>query len=191
MIATEHRTPSFADEITNEMYATGTRGLNCCIQCASCSAVCPAAEFMEHTPRRLIAMINAGLRDEVLASNTYWTCASCYACSEACPKGIRPSELMYTLKRYSIWKRRYRADLVGPAFSRAFIRTIARTGKSYEPGYAPTFIFEGGVTGMVREMQFGVKLLAKGRIPLIPSRIKRRDNFRRMLSRIIPLDGMQ
>jgi hypothetical protein len=98
---------------------------------------------------------------------------------------------MYVLKRYSIWKNRYRGDLVGPAFSRLFVRTIMRTGKSYEPGYAPAFIFEGGVQGMFREMQFGMKLLAKGRIALIPSRIKRLDNFRRMLSRIVPLEGIE
>ena len=186
-----YRQPTFADEISNEMYATGTRGLNCCIQCATCSAVCPAVAFMDHTPRRLIGMINAGMREEVLDSNTYWTCASCYACSDQCPKGIRPSELMYVLKRYSIWKNRYRGDLVGPSFSRLFVRTIMRTGKSYEPGYAPAFIFEGGVQGMFREMQFGIKLLAKGRIALIPSRIKRLDNFRRMLSRIVPLEGIE
>ena len=191
MPAATHRQPTFADEITNEMYATGTRGLNCCIQCATCSAVCPAVAFMDHTPRRLIGMINAGMREEVLDSNTYWTCASCYACSDHCPKGIKPSELMYVLKRYSIWKNRYRGDLVGPAFSRLFVRTIMRTGKSYEPGYAPAFIFEGGVKGMLREMQFGMKLLAKGRIALIPSRIKRLDNFRRMLSRIVPLEGIE
>jgi heterodisulfide reductase subunit C len=185
------RKPSFADEISNEMYATGTRGLNCCIQCATCSAVCPAVAFMDHTPRRLIGMINAGMRDEVLDSNTYWTCASCYACSDQCPKGIKPSELMYVLKRYSVWKNRYRSDLVGPEFSRLFVRTIMRTGKSYEPGYAPAFIFEGGVQGMFREMQFAMKLLAKGRIALIPSRIKRLDNFRRMLSRIVPLEGIE
>ena len=186
-----YRQPTFADEISNEMYATGTRGLNCCIQCATCSAVCPAVAFMDHTPRRLIGMINAGMREEVLDSNTYWTCASCYACSDQCPKGIRPSELMYVLKRYSIWKNRYRGDLVGPSFSRLFVRTIMRTGKSYEPGYAPAFIFEGGVQGMFREMQFGIKLLAKGRIALIPSRIKRLDNFRRMLSRVVPLEGIE
>jgi len=186
-----YRQPTFADEISNEMYATGTRGLNCCIQCATCSAVCPAVAFMDHTPRRLIGMINAGLRDDVLNSNTFWTCASCYACSDQCPKGIKPSELMYTLKRYSIWKNRYRSDLVGPEFSRLFVRTIMKTGKSYEPGYAPAFIFEGGVQGMFREMQFGMKLLAKGRIPLLPSRIKRVDNFRRMLSRIVPLEGIE
>jgi len=190
MQAATYRKPSFADEISNEMYATGTRGLNCCIQCATCSAACPAVAFMDHTPRRLIGMINAGLRDDVLNSNTFWTCASCYSCSEHCPKGIRPSELMYALKRYSIWKNRYRADLVGPEFSRLFVKTIMRTGKSYEPGYAPAFIFEGGLRGMLREMRFGMKLLAKGRIPLLPSRIMRVESFRRMLSRIVPLDGI-
>ncbi len=181
---------SFADEISNEMYATGTRGLNCCIQCATCSATCPAVDHMDHTPRRLIAMINAGLRDEVLASNTFWTCASCYACSERCPQEIRPSELMYALKRYSLWKGRYRRDLVGPAFSRRFVRTIVRTGKSYEPGYAPAFVFAGGLVGALREAQFALRLLAKGRIPIVPARIKRAANFRRMLSRIMPLEGI-
>jgi len=183
-------TMSFADEISNLMYATGTRGLNSCIQCATCSATCPAVDHMDHTPRRLIAMINAGLKDEVLASNTFWTCASCYECSSRCPKEIKPSELMYALKRYSIWHNRYRRNLVGPDFSRRFVRTIMRTGKSYEPGYAPAFIFENGPVGMVREMRFALRLMAKHRIALVPKRIKRTRNFRRMLSRILPLEGV-
>ena len=181
---------SFSDEISNQMYATGARSLNCCVQCATCSAVCPVVSFMDHSPRRLIGMINAGLRDEVLDSNTFWSCASCYACTDRCPKGIRPGDLMYVLKHYSIWKNRYRSDMVGPYFSRSFVKTIAKTGKSYEPGYAPAFIFEGGLRGMVREMRMGMKLMAKGRIPLIPSKVKRVENFRRMLSRIVPLEGI-
>ena len=183
-------TMSFADEISNVMYATGTRGLNSCIQCATCSATCPAADYMDHTPRRLIAMINAGLKDEVLASNTFWTCASCYECSTRCPKEIKPSELMYALKRYSIWHHGVHRKLVGPAFSRRFVRTIMRTGRSYEPGYAPAFIFAGGPVGMVREMRFALRLLVKGRIALVPSRVKRVENFRRMLSRLLPLEGV-
>jgi heterodisulfide reductase subunit C len=182
--------PSFADEISNMMYATGTRGLNSCIQCATCSATCPAVDYMDHTPRRLIAMINAGLKDEVLASNSFWTCASCFACSERCPKEIRPSELMYALKRYSIWKRRYRGRLVGPEFSRRFVRTIMRNGKSYEPGYAPAFVFERGVTGALREARMALRLAARRRIAFLPSRVKRLENFRRMLSRIMPLEGI-
>jgi len=183
--------PSFSDEITNEMYATGTRGLNCCIQCATCSSACPAVQHMDATPRRLIGMINAGLRDEVMKLNTFWMCASCYSCSEHCPKGIHPSELMYVLKRYSIWKNTFKDGVVGPDFSRRFVRTIMRTGKSYEPGYAPAFIFEGGFQGLLHEMQTGLKLMSKGRMPLLPSRIKRVDNFRRVLSRMMPLDGIE
>jgi heterodisulfide reductase subunit C len=135
-------------------------------------------------------MINAGLRDEVLASNTFWTCASCFACSEHCPKGIHPAELMYTLKRYSIWKNRFRDDLIGPEFSKRFVRTILKTGKSYEPGYAPAFILEGGFQGLLRELRWAVRLLSKGRLPLIPSRVHRVEQFRRMLSRIMPLEGI-
>jgi heterodisulfide reductase subunit C len=145
---------------------------------------------MDHTPRMLIAMVNAGFKDEVLASNAYWTCAACHACSEACPKEIYPADMMYVLRRYSLWKGRYREGLVGPEFSRRFVKTILKTGKSYEPGYAPAFILEGGFLGLLKELKIAFRLLRRGRLPLVPSKIKRVDNFRRMLSRIIPLEGI-
>jgi hypothetical protein len=44
---------------------------------------------------------------------------------------------------------------------------------------------------MVREMQMGLRLLAKGRLPLIPSRIKRIRNLRAMVARVLPLDGIE
>jgi heterodisulfide reductase subunit C len=31
---------------------------------------------MDHTPRMLFAMLRAGMRDEVLRSNTMWLCVS-------------------------------------------------------------------------------------------------------------------
>lgn len=181
----------FDQEVMNLLHAAGGEPLCTCIQCAMCSASCPAAPFMDDSPRRLIALINADLRDQVLASNTFWTCASCFACTERCPRGIDPAQLMYALRRYSIWKGVHREDLVGPDFSRRFVRTILRNGKSYEPGYAPAFIWEGGFPGMVREVQGALRLLRKGRLPLIPSRIKDLDGFRRMIGRILPLEGFE
>ena len=59
------------------------------------------------------------------------------------------------------------------------------------PGYAPAFIFEGGFPGMVREMQMALRLLGKGRLPLIPARIKRIKNLRAMVARVLPLDGIE
>ncbi len=184
------RKPSFSEEITNLMYSRDQRPLHCCIQCATCSSACPAVEFMDHTPRELFGLINAGLKDEVLSSNTFWTCASCYACSEHCPKDINPTRIMYVLKRYSIWKGRSKAGLIGPDFSRRFVQTILKTGKSYEPGYAPAFILEGGFQGLLREVATGMKLLRKGRLPLIPAKVRRVDKFRKMLNRVMPLEGI-
>lgn len=189
--ASIERRISFREEVENLLHAGEGVSLVRCVQCATCSAACPAVEFMDHTPRELIALINAGMRDEVMRSNTHWTCATCYACSEKCPKGIRPAEVMYALTRYSLWKDTFDRDWVAPEFSRRFTRTILRTGKSYEPGYAPAFMFEDGVPGAMREMRMAMRLLAKGRLPLIPSRIRRIRNLRAMVARVLPLEGLE
>ena len=56
------------------------------MQCGTCGGSCPSAADMDHTPRLLFAMIRAGLRDEVLRSNTPWMCVSCYFCAVRCPQ---------------------------------------------------------------------------------------------------------
>ena len=53
---------------------------------------------MDHTPRQLFALVRAGLRDEVLRSNTPWMCVSCYFCSVRCPQEIHIPDVMYAIK---------------------------------------------------------------------------------------------
>lgn len=60
---------------------------------------------MDVTPRRLMAMTNAGFKKGVLSSFTIWLCASCYSCSMNCPKEIIMTDVMYTLKRQAIEER--------------------------------------------------------------------------------------
>lgn len=182
--------PAFSEEIANLLYAAKGNPLSDCLQCGTCSASCPAVEFMDHTPRALIALINAGYRDDVLQSNTYWTCSSCYYCTVRCPADIDIAGLMYGLKRYSMWKKTYSEDWIGPDFSESFVRMIMRTGRSFEPVLAPTYVFKRGVRGMFEEAQTASMLLLKGRLPLLPHRIDRLDSFRRMVRRIVPIgDG--
>lgn len=178
---------SFSQEVANLLYATHGSPLQNCIQCATCSSTCPSAQFMEYSPRQIIAMIHAGLRDEVLASNSFWYCASCYECTARCPRGINIADMMYGLKRYSIWKNRYPSGLIGPEFSRRFVTMILRSGKSFEPLLAPSFIFQNGWRGFLSEMRGALALLLRGRLPLWPHRIKRIRNFQQMLRHIIPI----
>ncbi len=179
----------FSEEVSNLLYAAHGNPIKMCIQCGTCSATCPAAEFMDHTPRQLIGMIDANLKEEVLASNTFWTCASCYHCVVRCPAGIDIAELMYALKRYTIWKHEYGKGLIGPAFSESFVKMIVDTGRSFEPILAPSYIFKYGPRGLLDEAQTATALLLKGRLPLLPTRIKGLDKFQRMVKRIIPIGG--
>ncbi len=179
--------PSFSDEISNLLHAAHGNPIETCIQCGTCSGTCPVADYMDYTPRRIIGLIRSNLKDEVLSSNTFWYCASCYHCTVRCPSQIDIAGLMYALKRYSIWKHRYEEDLVGPVFSEAFVKTIVRGGRSYEPILAPAYMFSFGVREFFQEAITATNLMLKGRVPVIPARIKRLDNFRRMISRVIPV----
>jgi heterodisulfide reductase subunit C len=144
---------------------------------------------MDHTPRRLIGMVNADLKEDVMASNTFWYCASCYHCTVRCPSKIDIAGFMYALKRYSIWHHQYQEGLVGPEFSEAFVKTIVRSGRSFEPVLAPSYMFSFSPKKFFLEALNASKMLVKGRIPVLPVRIKRLDNFKRMIRRIIPLGG--
>ena len=158
-----------------------------CIQCGTCSATCPVAEFMDYSPREIIEMIRGNFKKEVLSSNTIWYCASCYHCTVKCPEGINITDMMYALKRYSIWKNCYKKSLIGPNFSKKFIRGIMKSGKSFEPALAPTFIFKYGLRSLLDDSFMGYALWRKGRMPFIPSEIKRKRNFQRVIGRIIPI----
>lgn len=182
--------PSFRDEVANLLYAAKGSKLNACIQCGTCSGTCPVVEFMDHTPRRMIGMILADMKDEVLASNTFWFCASCFHCTVRCPSDIDIAETMYALKRYSIWKHVHQEGLVGPTFSETFVKTILRSGRSYEPVLATTYLFSSGVKELIQEASMATGLMLKGRLPVLPPKIKRLENFKRMISRVIPLGGL-
>src|SRR3972149_11200803 len=132
-------------------------------------------------------MIGANLKYEVLSSNSFWYCASCYHCSVRCPRGINIADMMYALKRYSIWKNQYKHGLIGPDFSKRFVKMIMRTGKSFEPALAPSFILKYGWRGLLHDVGTALALFLKGRLRVGPTRIKRVKPFRRMLGRIIPL----
>jgi heterodisulfide reductase subunit C len=182
--------PTFSQEITNMMHATHGDPISACIQCGTCSGTCPVVEFMDRTPRDLIGMIRADLKDEVLNCNTYWYCASCFHCNVRCPAHIDIADLMYTLKRYSIWKNQYQEGLIGPTFAETFVKMILSTGRSYEPVLAPAYIFNYGLQGFLNEALTATGLLLKGRIPVLPPRIKRLKSFRRMVGRIVPVSSL-
>ena len=91
-------TREMLDHAFPDLVAPDKERLLSCIQCGSCTASCPSAYAMDYTPRQLWRLIQVGLREEVLLSNSFWLCTGCYACNTRCPRGIPTMETMLELK---------------------------------------------------------------------------------------------
>jgi Fe-S oxidoreductase len=70
-----------------------------CLQCGVCSGTCPYGDVMEYPPRRMIAMMRAGMQERVYTSDSLLACVACYACMAKCPRGIRLTEILLPLMK--------------------------------------------------------------------------------------------
>ena len=165
----------------------GMSHLNRCIQCGSCGGSCPSAAEMEHTPRRLFALIRAGLRDEVLRSNTPWFCLSCYFCTVRCPQQIHITDVMYTLKCMAIAAGLYR-DPAPVGFSATFVDYVERYGRSFELGLATRFNLRHHPLSLPNMAPMGLGMLKRGRMGLVPGRIQNMAQLTRILEQAKALE---
>jgi Fe-S oxidoreductase len=62
--------------------------LRLCLECGTCSGICPFGYLMVYPPSRLIAELRADRFQTVLKTDALWMCVSCYACTTFCPSKI-------------------------------------------------------------------------------------------------------
>jgi heterodisulfide reductase subunit C len=176
---------TFLDEVIRE--TVGESRLEMCIQCGTCGGSCPSGPDMDHTPRHLFAMIRAGLKDEVLASNTPWYCVSCYFCTVRCPQEVHITDIMYTLKRMAIEAKLYE-EKRAPDLSQTFVSHVENYGRSFEFGLATRQYLRYQPFRLVGEASMGLELLSKGRLDLTPHRIEGRKQLRAILKKAKKLE---
>lgn len=162
--------------------------LEMCIQCGTCGASCPSAQAMDHTPRQLFAMIRAGLKEEVLASNTPWYCAACYYCMIRCPQDVHVTDIMYTLKRMSEATKLHQ-DSVAPDFSKAFTRWVLNSGRAFELGLMAEHRLRHNPLGAVGIADMALGLVSKRRMAFRPRRIKDVEGYRRIIAKARELEA--
>ena len=80
------------------------QNLRLCYQCGKCSAGCPMAFVMDLLPNQVIRLVQLGLAEDLEDSETAWLCASCFACSVRCPKGIDIARVMEAVRQLSLRK---------------------------------------------------------------------------------------
>ena len=69
-----------------------------CMKCGKCSGACPAYDEMEYHPHQFVSMVENGRIEELLSSKGIYTCLSCFACVERCPRSVEPAALIEAVR---------------------------------------------------------------------------------------------
>lgn len=87
-----------------------------CVQCTTCTNVCPVVAAAEDpvreldlTPQQIMNMLRMGLKDHVLGARMVWSCVTCYKCQEHCPQGVRVADTLYELRNIATARLRHEA----------------------------------------------------------------------------------
>jgi heterodisulfide reductase subunit C len=145
---------------------------------------------MQHTPRQLFAMIRAGMRKEVLSSNTPWFCVSCYFCTVRCPQDIHITDTMYTLKRMAVAQKVY-DDSAAPDFSKTFVTWVENYGRAFELGLMSMYTIRHNLTSVLRLAPMGLGMVTKGRMDFRPKRVKDLKGLKAILAKAKELEAQQ
>jgi quinone-modifying oxidoreductase subunit QmoC len=163
-------TPGWAHELTK---LPGCEKLFSCIQCGTCSGTCPLSIYMDFTPRRIMNLVREGFREDALASQTIWLCASCYSCTVRCPQQIQITVIMYTLKREAIKSRLFPKRFPIPALAREFYGMVSKNGRSSEMWLVMRMAMKSNPMILLTMIGTGWNLFRTGRMTLRSEKIRR------------------
>jgi heterodisulfide reductase subunit C len=155
-----------------------------CYQCLTCTLGCPLASAMDLYPHEILKYVQLGAKDTVLKASTLWVCASCEACATRCPQEIEIVKLM-DLLRIMAQEGGTVADK-GPVLNDVFLKSIRHKGRVHELSFILDLKRQTGELLRLdkAEMRLGLALFRRGKLKLLPSRIKETEAIQKLFSRL-------
>jgi quinone-modifying oxidoreductase subunit QmoC len=159
-----------------------------CMQCGVCSGSCPIGVSMDHGPRKLFMMIRAGMKEEVMTSNTPANCTSCYRCVVRCPRSVPVTYILQDLlaKQAQLGYASKAGENVN--FAKSFWWSAKVFGRTDERLVTALYYFSFGLKeGFARGMdnlKIAFNFIRKGRMHIgLPYRIKDRKGLAAILAK--------
>jgi heterodisulfide reductase subunit C len=141
-----------------------------CYQCRKCTAGCPVAEVMDHPPGEVVRLAQLGQRTALLGSSAIWLCAGCETCAARCPNNVNIPAVMDVLREEAIAAGVAAAVPQAQVFHESFLAPVRAAGRQYEAGML--VLYKAVSLDVFSDLGVGVKMLAKGKIPLLPKRVR-------------------
>ncbi len=144
--------------------------LDRCYQCLTCSLSCPVAFAMDYLPNQIIRMVQLGLRKQVLTSSTIWLCATCETCVARCPQEVDILRVMDALREMALGEGEEGKEKVITTFNQTFLQSVRLLGRQYELGML--LLLKLKTRDLFTDLILGIKMLLKGKLKLLPTRIR-------------------
>ena len=85
------------DTLENINLISGTDAKKC-MKCGKCSGRCPAYHDMDVKPHQFVSYLVSGKLEKLVESKAVFTCLSCMACVERCPRGVAPQGVIEAVR---------------------------------------------------------------------------------------------
>jgi heterodisulfide reductase subunit C2 len=152
--------------------------ISLCYHCHKCTAGCPVSYAMTHGPDRLLRLVQLDECDAVLTSPDIWLCAGCETCGARCPNGIDLAHVMDALRQMAQARTVPRAARRVPLFHAIFLRLVQITGQMHEATLLAAYKLVSA--DLFSDLGAGARLVAKGKVPLLPRFSRNRARVRRV-----------
>ncbi len=82
-------------EIADVVAEYGGETLHACMQCGTCTSVCPWGLVNAYSPRQILRQVSLGFEG---AEEAVWRCVTCNTCVSRCPRGVELIEVLRAVR---------------------------------------------------------------------------------------------
>jgi heterodisulfide reductase subunit C len=174
------KTDGHADRLLKIVNHVSRQNISMCWHCWTCSGGCPFSADMDLLPNQVIRLVQMGRGEEALRCRTIWICVGCHTCSSQCPNSIDVAAIMDALRQLAI-----RDGIAAPEmdifrFHKYIYGSIERHGRLNK--LAAMVQFKVGSGKLFSDLQSGLKMIARGKLELLPQTVADRGELDRIFN---------
>jgi len=151
-----------------------------CWHCRTCAGGCPYVKAMDYHPHAVFRLVQLGQRKEALESSTIWICVSCNTCSIQCPAAIDIPAIMDALRHMAVEEGVKIAQPEIVKFHEEVLGSIERYGRTHK--LEIMMRYKVRMRQWFQDMDLGLKMLARRKLDLKPSKIDRPEEVSRLFT---------
>ena len=167
--------PTFIERVSELSHENVQR----CYYCLRCSAGCPAAPFMDHSPAQILRLVQLGQKEQLLHSSAIWLCIGCETCGTRCPNEIHAGAVIDALRQIGLAEGVPAAERSVFKLHEAFLDSIRLWGRLHELSMLLQHNLTSG-DNLLNNMDMGLVMFLKGKIHPLPKRIKGTDEVKQL-----------